>query len=311
MIFLKKSISSKRSRVFTDIIISIKKQPVCTTSHIPNDPNYMFEREVRRRLTGQGLQEIITCNLISPKLAQLLPAKDWLKVLHSKSEDYSILRPSLLPSLMEVVKTNLDQKNASLSAFEIGRIHIKQNDLPVEIPMLGVVLYGKNRPHHWDRKPSDIDFYDLKGAIEALFESLSISAISFQRSSHRLFSSKPPGRFAYRWAADRIARRDPSASSGKTGYQTARLLRGTGSRLSHQIAKNPYASASRCLFIQAPSATGPSRCRQNLQYETLFEIIRSFQSPLFEKAELIDLYTMKQENKSSATPRSASPIAIH
>ncbi len=274
-----------------------KKTPVCTTSHIPNDPNYMFEREVRRRLAAQDLQEIITCNLISPKLAALLPSGDLLKVLHSKSEDYSILRSSLLPSLLEVVKTNLDQKNPALSAFETGRIHIKQNDTPVEIPMLGIVLYGKGRPPHWDRKPSDVDFYDLKGVLETLFDAISISGISFQPSSHSCFH---PNRQADLHTDGLLigslgevhplllAKMDIKQRVYYAELNLAYLIKNQKAHLRCQPLPL-YPSTERDWTLPLP---------QGLQYETLFEIIRSFQSPLFEKAELIDLYLMQQETQT-------------
>ena len=52
--------------------------------------------------------------------------------------------------------------------------------------MLGIVIFGKTRPHHWDRKPPDADFYDLKGMLETLVESLGAN-ISFKKASHPSF----------------------------------------------------------------------------------------------------------------------------
>jgi phenylalanyl-tRNA synthetase beta chain len=271
-----------------------KKIPLCTVSRIPHDPQFIFERDVRRRLAALGLQEIVTCNLISPRLASLLPAQDQLRALHSKSEDYSILRSSLLPSLLEVVKTNLDQKNLALQAFETGRIHLKQNGAPVEIPMLGVVMYGKTRPHHWDRKPADIDFYDLKGVLEVLFEGLSISGIYFQGGAHDSFH---PNRQADLHIDGLIvgslgeihplllAKLDIKQRIFFAELNLAHLLKRRASHVRCQPLPL-YPSTERDWTVTLP---------RKLQCETLFEMIRSFHSPLFEKAELVDLYLMKQE----------------
>ena len=265
-----------------------KKTPICTTSHMPDDPFYSFECEVRRRMIAQELQEIITCNLISPKLSELLPQVPMLKVLHSKSEDFSILRASLLPSHLDVVRMNLDQKNAALSAFEMGRIHLKQGDGIVEIPMLGIVFYGKTRPHHWDRKPTDLDFYDLKGSIETLSAALK-AAVTFQSSSHQSFH---PGR-----QADMHSNGLVIGSLGEVHPQLlARLdikqrVFFAEINLAHLLRL--YRAHVRC----QPLPSFPSTERDwtlplplDLPCTTLFEQIQSFHSPLFEKAELIDLY---------------------
>lgn len=278
-----------------------KKTPVCSPSQIPFDPVYLFEREIRSRLVGQGLQEIITCNLIGPKLAQLLPDKNPLKVLHSKSEDTSILRSSLLPSHLEVVKTNLDQKNAALMGFEIGRVHFKIDKDPIEIPMIGLVFYGKIRPHHWDRKPSDLDFYDLKGSLETLFEGLSISTITFQSSKHPSFH---PGR-----QADLIVQ--GGNRIGSLGEVHSDLLSAL------DIKQRVYfAEIDLDLLIKLPNLhiryqampQFPSTERDwtlalpsDVPCEKLFVTIHSFHSPLFEKAQLIDLYI--KENRHNATVR--------
>ncbi|MBF8264106.1 MAG: pheT [Parachlamydiales bacterium] len=281
-----------------------KKTPLCTTSHIPIDPQFSFEREVRRRMVGQGLQELITCNLIGPKLLNLLPPSDPLVVMHSKSEDYSILRPSLLPSLLEVVQTNLDQKNASLSAFEIGRIHLKQNNAPIEIPMLGIVMVGKTRPHHWDRKPSDIDYYDLKGTLETILAALIVSNASFHSSSHPSFH---PNR-----QADLHTGGLWIGTLGEVHPQVLEKL-GIKERVYFAELNLAHLLNLRTVHLRChplPKYPGTERdwtlpLPQDMLCQTLFEMIRSFQSPLLEKAELIDLYVFNEatEVKRNATFR--------
>lgn len=276
------------------------KTPLCTNSLIPNDPIFIFEREIRKRMTAQGLQEIVTCNLIGPKLASLLPTRDFFTVLHSKTEDYSILRPSLLPSLLEIVQLNLAQKNESLNAFEIGRIHLKQNAAPLEIPMLGIIMFGKTRPHHWDRKPSDIDYFDLKGILETLFESLSVQNISFQSSSHPSFHpSRQSDVHVDGLSIGSLGEVHPALLEKLDIKQKVyfaelnlmHLLKLPKAQLTcHPLSQ--YPETERDWTIPLPEQT---------QCTALFEAIHSFRSPLFEKAELIDLYI--SESKRNATIR--------
>lgn len=145
-----------------------------------HDPAYLFEKKIRPRFLELGLQEILTSDLISPKLSDL--AKEWLhpnisllKAMKPKSEDYSILRPSLLPSMMEVALHNLHQKNFHLSLFEIGNIHLLENQKLLEQSMGAILLTGDKEESHWNQKPVPYDFFDLKGMVEILLESLQLT----------------------------------------------------------------------------------------------------------------------------------------
>jgi phenylalanyl-tRNA synthetase beta chain len=168
-----------------------RRNPRFTAPQIPHDPEFTFEWELRRRLSGLGLQEFMHCDLISPALATAVQElshfkRDLLQTLHSKSEDYSVLRPSLLPGILQSVQRNLDQKTGSLAAFELGRIHFLHEGKPCELPMASIVLTGKEGPYHWDRKPGEVDFYDLKGLLENLFEGFRLP-MQVAPSSHVTF----------------------------------------------------------------------------------------------------------------------------
>jgi phenylalanyl-tRNA synthetase beta chain len=171
-----------------------KKAPKYSTSLIPNSPIYDFEKEIRSRLLGEGLQELMTCDLIGPSLLKIvhetiLPEEMTVKVLNPTSIEQSILRTSLLPGLLQAVKFNFDHQNYNLSGFEIGNIHFKESERYREPSVLGMVLTGEGRPQHWDRKPHPVDFYDLKGMIESLFSELGIQNIIFQKTKHTFFHS--------------------------------------------------------------------------------------------------------------------------
>ena len=144
------------------------------TATIPDAPIYLFENEVRTLLLQEGMQEWITCDLISPEIAALTHEKkgEFIAVLKPASIDQSILRPSLLPSMLLSVKTNLDHKNHDLFSFEVGRTHFKSKEVVIEHSCVGMLLMGKRAPYHFDLKPGDVDFFDLKGICENLLESL-------------------------------------------------------------------------------------------------------------------------------------------
>ncbi len=279
--------------------------PRSTLPQIPHDPVYLFESELRKRLVGLGLQEFITCDLISPKLAETIQElshfkSSLLQTLHSKSEEYSVLRPALLPGLLDVVRHNLDQKNQNFSAFELGRIHFKQEGKPVEFPMVALILTGKEAPHHWDEKPSDVDFFDLKGMIENLFSSIRASAASFAPSKHMTFH---PVRQADVYFGDLCI--------GCFGELHPNLL------AKFDIKQRVYYAELNAEHLQAhqkpaphmtPLPQFPSSERDwtlplahDSHIATIFGAIRAAEPQLLERFELIDLF--RTEDKTNATLR--------
>jgi phenylalanyl-tRNA synthetase beta chain len=175
-----------------------KRKPLHVSSSITDAPMYLLENEVRDRLISEGLQELITCDLISPDLAERTkePTQkeiSLLSVMQSKSLDFSTLRPTLLPGLLGCVRHNIAHQTSSLLGFEIGRVHFKSKDVVEELCCASVVMTGELTPYHHDPKPSAVDFYDLKGIIENLMSYFKISSISFEPSHLHNFQ---PGRQA-------------------------------------------------------------------------------------------------------------------
>lgn len=167
-------------------------------SSLEHAPIFLFEQETRSRLISEGLQEFLTCDLIGPTLLETLqasemPEKLWVRVLNPTSIEQSILRTSLLPGLLQVVKYNWDHQNRDIAGFEIGRIHFKNGENYREQSMAAVVLSGKGRPHHWDDKPKEVDFFDLKGIIENMLGELKVPDLAFKPSQLHVLH---PGRQA-------------------------------------------------------------------------------------------------------------------
>jgi phenylalanyl-tRNA synthetase beta chain len=166
-----------------------KPPPQFSTGNHSHCPLYHFESRLRNYLVSSNLQEVITSDLISSKLADImlettLPKKSIISVLHSKSSDLSILRPSLLPSLLEVIKSNHDNKCFDYSGFEVSKIHYKKDEKYIEQSVVSLVLSGKTSPYYFDSEKRDIDFFDVKGICENLFIQFGIDNVSFTASNH-------------------------------------------------------------------------------------------------------------------------------
>lgn len=278
-----------------------KNIPSCSISTIPNDPVFIFENEMRNRLAGLGLTEFLSCDLMSPFLADIAKEInprlfDALKAVYSKSEEFSILRTSLLPNLLQVAKGNFAQKNKSFAAFEIGRIHFLQNKKVEEIPMAAVLLTGKKDPSHWSLKNVDVDFFDLKGILENLFDA------TYSPSQHSAFH---PGRQADLQMGDLIV--------GSLGEIHPRLL------AKFDIEQPIYYAEINLMHLlnkktrhlkMKPLSQFPSSERDwtlpleaKMPIETIFAIVHAQKSALLEKVELIDLYSPEHQKVKNATFR--------
>ncbi|MCH9627359.1 MAG: Phenylalanine--tRNA ligase beta subunit [Chlamydiales bacterium] len=168
------------------------------TGNLTHSPAYLLEKKVRKELIGQGLQELLTCDLISPEQAALvapdcMPSRSLIPILNPSSHAQSVLRPSLLPGLLATVKTNLDHSIHSLSGFEIGRLHFKMKERYYEPAVASIVLTGEQGEPHWENKTNGVDFFDLKGIVENLLASFHCETVTFQPSSYANFH---PGRQA-------------------------------------------------------------------------------------------------------------------
>lgn len=171
-----------------DNIIKPNAVHYCASS-LPHAPLFLCEQQIRARLLSEGLQELLTCDLIGPSLLSivhnnLMPEASLIKVLNPTSIEQSILRTSLLPGLLQVIKYNFDHQNHDVSGFEIGRVHFKENDNYDEQSLAGIILTGKSSPHYWENKPQDVDFYALKGILEGVLKELGVTNSVFKPSAY-------------------------------------------------------------------------------------------------------------------------------
>lgn len=154
---------------------------------LSHSTTYLFEKKIRTLLLEEGLQELLTCDLISPESAEIIapdsiPSRALVKLLNPRSAQQSILRPTLLPGLLQVVKHNQAHGIHSIAGFEIGRLHFKSKQQYLEPTVVSLVLSGERSSPHWEHKENRVDFFDLKGIIENLLSGLKSQSARFQPS---------------------------------------------------------------------------------------------------------------------------------
>ena len=153
-----------------------------------------LEDALRNLLVNKGFSEIYTYGMLNEK--ELIKSNIESELLQQAvvlkkplSEDYTMMRVSTIPSIMQTVAFNYAKKNQDVALFEIGRIYrdekgsIEKNELPIEESILSISNYGEN-----------VDFYTIKGIVENILEVAHVRRYELSSKVER--TSYHPGRVA-------------------------------------------------------------------------------------------------------------------
>ncbi|HEY8363850.1 MAG TPA: phenylalanine--tRNA ligase subunit beta [Tissierellaceae bacterium] len=143
-------------------------------------------------LLAMGISEAMTYSFISPKafdkilLPEDSPLRDAIKLMNPLGEDYSVMRTTLLPNMMELLSRNYNRGVEECYVFEIGNIFIPKElplkELPEEKKILSIGFYGEE------------DFYYLKEVVNKVLDRLGIKDVEYVREENN--PSFHPGRTA-------------------------------------------------------------------------------------------------------------------
>jgi phenylalanyl-tRNA synthetase beta chain len=150
----------------------------------------LLEKKTTDLLIHHGYHEVITYSFASPTswdflgLPQGDSQRKHLRILNPLTEDFSVLRTSLIPGLLEAARYNLSWKNLNLKLFELKKVFLPQEGekLPREVKYLTGLAIGLDQDLQWAFVPRSIDFYDVKGCVEDLLEVLQIKGVKFERA---------------------------------------------------------------------------------------------------------------------------------
>lgn len=161
-----------------------------------------IRRELRKRLTDAGMNEVISYSFTSPERTKLFPALTdgavAVKLAMPMSEDRSVLRTSLAAQLLETAAYNRNRKEESAALFEIGSVfHTDEEQLtrlPQEKHRFAALLTGNRTAAQWNQKAAAVDFYDAKGIVETVVDVLGIAdKVTYEAAQPEHFH---PGRTA-------------------------------------------------------------------------------------------------------------------
>ncbi|MEH7112105.1 phenylalanine--tRNA ligase subunit beta [Neobacillus niacini] len=136
-------------------------------------------RIVRQYLEGAGLYQAVTYSLTSEEKAEqfAFEKRDFIRLAMPMSEDRSILRLSIMPQLLEVLKYNSARQNDSLAVYETGAVFLANGTevLPEEEEHLAGAITGLWHSHSWQGEKKAVDFYVIKGILEGLFAKVGLT----------------------------------------------------------------------------------------------------------------------------------------
>jgi phenylalanyl-tRNA synthetase beta chain len=151
-------------------------------------PLLALKQKLRQGLVGCGFQEVITFSLTSLQQLNMLtpdpgtPQPVPLRVVNPMSADQEYLRPNLRANLLATLASNRRHEDGGIRLFELGRVYRpRPDDLPAEPEVLCGILSGPRTERSWLGGDGLFDFYDVKGAIEALMEHIGVS-LGFENS---------------------------------------------------------------------------------------------------------------------------------
>ena len=161
-------------------------------------PAQQLENRLGALCRSCGYDEIITYSFISPACYdKILWPKDYsarnsFKILNPLGEDTSIMRTTTLPSMLEILTRNYNFRNKSARLYELARVYLPggEDGLATESKVLTLGAYGE-----------DMDFFSLKGVVEAILKDLRVKDVRFEGPTGAPSdASYHPGRCATVWS---------------------------------------------------------------------------------------------------------------
>jgi phenylalanyl-tRNA synthetase beta chain len=162
---------------------------------------------VREILIGCGLNEVITYSFISPEIFAKIripeghKLRNAIKIKDPLIIDHSLMRTSLISSLLEIIKWNTNRQAELVKIFEAGKIYLPYPDKPNSLPNEKLIIAGAinktGRGDIWEKSLS-LDIFDVKGVVETVFQGLKVENLEVVPGDHPAFHPLRNGKIIIR-----------------------------------------------------------------------------------------------------------------
>lgn len=241
-------------------------------------------------LQAQGYQEICPLSFASSKKAAALGLKTpVVRLANPLSEDHDILRPSLLPGLLEAGAFNLNRQRSDVKLFLIGKV-FEQSKSVQESKRLGIFAAGQEWENQWGLPKKPSDFFSLKGILKLLSQSLFLDDFSFPPSELPSWVVPSQGAAIF-WKGKKIGWCGKLSPNLLKGYEIEQEVwalemewEGVGAKAG---AKIRFKKPSKFPFVERDLALVVA---QDLPAQAIEEAIWAEKSPWIQSVHLFDLF---------------------
>lgn len=153
-----------------------------------------FIDKVKASLSSQGLYETISFALTNEEtfnklnIPQDSPLRKAVPIMNPLSDEYPLVRTTLLSSIFDNLARNLARKNDDVALFEVGSVFFPKalpvTELPDEVIKIAGAITGRRNAQGWNQANDMVDFYDAKGIIEELLANLRVTRYTVEAGTH-------------------------------------------------------------------------------------------------------------------------------
>lgn len=171
------------------------KLPLCPIKRGGYNDKTLFRKQLSKRMRALGLNEVRTYALISKEENELFKynQSDSVSLQLPMSLDKSILRQTMLPSLLKVVDYNLARSQKDINIYEISNVYYKTGEEYIEDTKLAFAMLGNYISNKWQNASIKIDFYVVKGIVENILDYLCLTGRYTIRKGNNLPTDIHPG----------------------------------------------------------------------------------------------------------------------
>ena len=126
--------------------------------------------QLRKTLVDRGYHEAITYSFVDPRWQAVLdPANEAVKLANPLSSEMSVMRTTIWPGLLQAVRHNLNRQQNRVRLFETGQVFLPADTELAQVERIAGAICGTIHDEQWADSSREVDFYDLKADVEALF----------------------------------------------------------------------------------------------------------------------------------------------
>jgi phenylalanyl-tRNA synthetase beta chain len=151
-------------------------------------------------LVALGYRQIIAPAMLDPAECTRFTDRPAVIISNPLSQEASAMRTTAVPSMLHALRWNLDRGQEDLRLFEVGKTYTRParaGDLPEERRVLTLGLSGHRRPASVHDTVRALDFFDLKGDLEALFQVFDLEALEFKAGGCSYYDARLSGRYEH------------------------------------------------------------------------------------------------------------------